>query len=141
MKWMNKGHEFDAFVGEMKKKNNLYLYGIGGNAEEVIEAIMFMKWAVPWNVILVDRDARKQRDGFIGQSIISPADFCANITVDDMVCICPEGKAGKEIKKICSSLNINMQYIFDGLSFLHKILPVFITYSTQKVFFAGELSS
>ncbi len=73
MKWTNKGHQFDDLGKIFEKKNKIYIYGAGEYGATFFNIIKFM------NVVdaFIDRDAKKQENGYLGLPVISP-DFLYN---------------------------------------------------------------
>ena len=49
--------------------------------------------------------------------------------------VAPCGHAGAEIRKACLSHGVKPEQIFDGESFLYRVLPVYLSYLNKKVIF------
>lgn len=135
MKWKNKGKEYDEYVNRIWKKDRMYIYGIGGNAEETTRILAHFRNELPWDIILVDKDIKKQNHLIQGFRIISPKIFLDEFSKNDYVVICPFNNPRKEITELCISNGISLDDIVYGEEFIWKKFPVIYTYKTGKVFF------
>ena len=75
MSWLKQGHVYDAIGHLLDGKKNLYIYGAGGMAKELVLIIKVISSWTKWNVYFVDRDVTKQKEGRYGYSVMSPETF------------------------------------------------------------------
>ena len=61
MKWLRKGHELDRFAESLIQMKNLYIFGIGGNAQEMLLMISGIAEPLPCELVLIDSNEEKQR--------------------------------------------------------------------------------
>ena len=61
MKWVNKGHELDILGEKIKKIKKVYLYGIGGYAQEIWELMELGKKWFDWEKIYVDQNDQESK--------------------------------------------------------------------------------
>lgn len=62
MKWINKGHEFDAVYENIEKKKLFYLFGAGEYGEAVYQELKGKVTLAGF----IDNDKAKQRAGYLG---------------------------------------------------------------------------
>ena len=135
MKWKNKGHEFDNVGHMLKEKDNIYLYGAGKNAKEILFVLEKAKKWIPWDICLVDQDESKQRSGWQGYPVISPDEFLNRKKNNYFVVICPGGQFESEIFQKLIMNNIPRNLIFRQFSFLYIYLSIWFLYEHDMVFF------
>lgn len=138
VKWENKGHELDHIGKLLQGKKHVYLYGIGGVAQEIINVLNGLEQWVDWQVHFVDCDEEKQCKGYKGRKVISPTEFFSENKSDYFVIICPNGKTGDEIYKNVRSSGINDGLIFMGEYFLYNYLTIYFLYEHDMVFFTSQ---
>ena len=139
MKWNNKGHEFDAIGYKLNNKKKLFLYGLGGYAEEIYTILSFAKEYFPWEIFYVDGDIEKQKNGWNSNRVIGLNDMLKLYTPDSFVIDAPlEQNSGKEIYELLIKNGIAEQDIFYGEYFLFDYLPIYFAYIKDMVFFTSE---
>ena len=72
MKWTKKGHELNQLMEELRQMRRLYIFGIGGIAQEILNVIADLKDGFPCELVLIDSDGEKQRQGISSWEIHSP---------------------------------------------------------------------
>ncbi|MCM1183194.1 MAG: radical SAM protein [Roseburia sp.] len=138
MKWENKGHEFDEVGYLLKGKKNVFLYGAGGIAWELLEVLHAVEAWTNWKIYLVDRDEKKQREGRFGHSVLSPERFFSMEKEDYFVIACAQNNAGDEIYALVKERLDKDAVIFKAFYFLHSYLPIYFVYMHDMVFFTSE---
>ena len=138
MQWKNKGHEFDR-VGELLSSiKNVYLYGIGGNAEEILYVIEHARKWIEWNIYLVDRNPALQESGYREMPVMSPEQFFTVNKKEYIVVTCPLGKTGDEIFDLVCANGCPRDLVFSGWDFLYTYFSVYFLYAHDMVFFTSE---
>ncbi len=138
MKWKNKGHEFDKIGYLLKDKRNIFLYGAGGMALELLEVLHAIDSWIDWNIYLVDRDKRKQKEGRFGYKVLSPEQFFTMKKEEYFVVVAPQNEMGEEIYNLLKEKLDKDSIIFKGFYFLHNYLSIYFAYIHNMVFFASE---
>lgn len=140
MKWKNKSKEFDAVGYNLRDKKHVYLYGVGGNVDEILPVLTFMKSHkfISWDIHLIDRDEKKQRTGHKGYDVISPNMFFNLDKEDYFVVACPTGAVGKEIHDYLLLHDVDENIIYDGDYFLYTYLSIYFLYCHNIVFFTSQ---
>lgn len=138
MKWQNKGHELDRIGRLLANVKTVYLYGINGNAWEILYVLNHAEEWIKWKICLVDRNINLQKNGYAGMTILSPEAFYAEDKENYIVVACPEGPVGKEIYDSVIVHGISEERVFLGWDFLYTDLSIYFLYAKQMVFFASE---
>lgn len=71
MKWVRKGHQFDAIAKDLKHFQRIYIYGNGYEGKNVLEAVSFLGI----EIYFVDRDKEKRLSKICGVETLSPELF------------------------------------------------------------------
>lgn len=138
MRWETKGHEFDKTGSMLAQVQQVFLYGIGGNAQELLNIItQGAKW-IQWDVHLVDRNMALQDSGYNGFSVMSPEKFYEMPKENYIVIACPLGKVGDEIAALVESHGVPKHRIFKGDDFLYTYFSVYFLYAHNMVFFMSQ---
>lgn len=114
MKWSKPGHEYDEIGNSLKDMKDVYLWGVGGYANEILTVFQSRPQYFPWDIHLIDSSRPKQMQDFMGYQVLSPESFFAVRKENYFVIDCPEGRAGKEIHKALLDNGVPEQLIFDG---------------------------
>ena len=70
MKWTRKGHQFDSLGRHFEQRNRLYIYG-AGEYGKIFFDMLCMSGLSDMVDGFLDRDSRKQADGFEGKKVFS----------------------------------------------------------------------
>lgn len=138
MKWSKPGHEYDEIGNSLKDIKDVYLWGVGGYAKEILTVFQSRPQYFPWDIHLIDSSRPKQMQDFMGYQVLSPESFFAVRKENYFVIDCPEGRAGKEIHKALLDNGVPEQLIFDGDYFLFNYLPIYFAYVQDMTFFTSE---
>lgn len=138
MRWKNPGHEYDNIGYLLKDAKDVFLWGIGGYAEELLNLFTMLGDKIPWKIHLIDCNEEKQAKGYMGLQILSPQSFFDLKKSDYFVIACPEGQSGDEIQNILKQHDIPSNLIFSGSYFLYSYLPIYFIYNRNMVFFTSE---
>ena len=138
MKWSKPGHEYDEIGNSLKDMKDVYLWGVGGYANEILTVFQSRPQYFPWDIHLIDSSRPKQMQDFMGYQVLSPESFFAVRKENYFVIDCPEGRAGKEIHKALLDNGVPEQLIFDGDYFLFNYLPIYFAYVQDMTFFTSE---
>lgn len=135
MKWTNKGHELDQLIISLRQMKHLYIFGVGGNAQEMLYMISGMKRPLPCDLVLIDSNEEKQRCGYKGRIIHSPQYLYDMLSEDSRIVVAPSGPVCEEICRECLAHGAKPEQIFDGGVFLYRILPVYLSDLYRQVIF------
>ena len=138
MSWLKQGHVYDAIGHLLDGKKNLYIYGAGGMAKELVLIIKVISSWTKWNVYFVDRDVTKQKEGRYGYSVMSPETFFEIEKQDYFVIIGADGKVADEIYGILRENIGSKEVIFRAFYFIHTYLSIYFAYIHDMVFFGSE---
>lgn len=138
MKWKNKGHEFDEIGYLLKDKENIFIYGAGGVACELLETLHAIRQWADWKIYLVDKDKKKQKMGLLGHKVLSPEEFFSMKKENYFVVAGALNKIGDEIFSLVKERLGEDTIVFKGMYFLHNYLSIYFTYIHNMVFFASE---
>lgn len=134
MKWSNPGHEMDEeaeiIVEQFSKIDQLFIYGAGLKGGELHRAVSH--FGIPF--VFVDRNEKKQEDGYCGVKVISPNAFFER-TETKVIVICVAKKREKEIAQFLEDRGLlyRKNYYFYE-EYMDQVLPILATYYFQKVF-------
>jgi len=131
MIWTNKGHELDAIGARFKNVDQIFLYGAGQFGAIAVEKLSFLSCTISF----IDRSSDKQKNGFMGKTVISPCDFIYNrdkysncivvITMLDMWSI--------KKRLLCSGFVDGID-LFDFQWFSRFYLPIFALYRENTLY-------
>lgn len=138
MKWKNKGHEFDETGAMLAHVQQVFLYGIGGNAQELLNVITQGAEWIDWDIRLVDRNVSLQTSGYNGFSVMAPEELYEMPKENYIVIACPLGETGNEIAMLAEVHGIPKHRIFMGDEFLYTYFPVYFLYAHNMVFFTSQ---
>ncbi|MCX4267481.1 MAG: hypothetical protein OSJ62_02280 [Lachnospiraceae bacterium] len=71
MKWNHKGHQFDNLGKHFEQRNRLYIYGAAEYGKRFLDMLCMANLADMVDGFL-DKDIKKQADGFEGKKVLSP---------------------------------------------------------------------
>lgn len=138
MKWKNKGHEFDEIGYLLKGKENIFIYGAGGVASELLEILHAIQPWVGWKIYFVDKDKKKQKEGISGYEVLSPEDFFTMKKEKYFVVAGTLNKIGEEICSLVKERLGEDTIVLKGMYFMHQYLSIYFAYIHDMVFFASE---
>lgn len=138
MSWEKQGKVYDEIGRLLDGKTNLYIYGVGIMAEELIFVIESINKYTNWNIHLVDRDVKKQKEGRFGYPVMSPETFFKLEKQDYFVIIGADGKTADEISEILKENLGNDELVFKAFYFINTYLSIYFAYVHDMVYFASE---
>lgn len=138
MIWKNKGHEFEELGKRLASASKLYLYGIGSDGQEILQMLDGTKKWIHWDIRLVDRNPKFQREGCRGRRVLSPEEFYDEATGDYLVVACPFSAMCNEITELLLSHGIPKERIISGFEFSFTCVPLYFLYRHNMVFFTSQ---
>ncbi len=137
-KWDNKGHQFDEIAFRLKDKKKIFLYGAGDVARDILNILEGSRKWLTWQVQFVDRDIKKQEEGYYGYNVLSPEEFYEQEKIDYFVVVCAIGKGQKEIIDGLQNMSVYKENIFIFDYFMFTYLPIHFIYNHDMVFFSTQ---
>ncbi len=130
MKWTNKGHEYDKKKEFFEEYRDIYIWGAGVNGEYVAKT--FLTLSIP--VTFVDSNTMKQKNGFLGQSVIAPNQLfdrenhcivivAANIENTEII-----------IRQLINNGFVKEVNCFAADDFMQKEFPIYALYLYDKMY-------
>ncbi len=138
MEWNNKGHVFDGISDGIKGKNNVFVYGAGKAASELMHVLDYIQKWTKWNIFLVDQDEKKQQTGCYGRKVMSPDDFFSMEKKDFFVVAGADGEIGDEIYNILEKNLRHDVQIFKNFYFINTLLSIYFAYEHNMTYFGSE---
>lgn len=138
LKWTRKGHEFDDIKDLLSSKKALVIYGAGVFARDIIELANTSYHVIPWELVVIDRDTKKQQMGYEGYPVLAPEEYIRSRREDDFFVICAEEDNTKHMKQFLLDSGVERKIIWEYEFFLNTLLPVDYLNRTGKVLFISE---
>lgn len=138
MIWKNKGHEFDELGKRLTDAAEIYLYGIGADAKELLQIFDGAEKWFHWDIHLIDKSEKLQYEGCNGRKVMSPDAFYAKAKGDYLVVTCPLSKVSEEIHGLLLEHGIPEKRVLSGFDFTFTCLPLYFLYRHNMVFFTSQ---
>ena len=138
MKWENVGEEFEDIGHLLHNKKKIVIYGIGDNGKELFDLLEKIKEYCPWEIMLVDQNVEKQREGYCGRKIWSPQELLRQDLSNGFAVVCiPEKESDKVINDL-EKHGLAKCNIFLYSYFLFTYLPIYFWYEKSLLFFTSQ---
>ena len=130
MKWKNKGHEFDQKAKEFFGKEEIYIYGAGECGRKLYALLDCLNI----KSVFVDGNRKKQLDGWMGQTVLSPMQLFQMDDKKNVVIAAMPRYIGEIRKMLENNGYIAEQHFWEMEEFCQFILPVYMVYIKDKLY-------